>query len=155
MRQVNIFFKNFWQCRFTCFVRFANMKLFCKSGNQNKNNFTHTTLTKHVNNQTNFRILYISICTKKISHIKFVTWWSNQKTSFLNHLDISSNRCQNISQNFKWQICLVDKQDWSVLCTIYQRSTKSCSATGPTKLYLFYVCMYIGTKSQVLSRSQK
>ena len=29
------------------------MKLFCKSANQNKNNFRFTTLTKHVNNQTN------------------------------------------------------------------------------------------------------
>ena len=33
----------------TCFVRFANMKLFC---NQNKINFMFTTLIKHVNNQT-------------------------------------------------------------------------------------------------------
>ena len=55
MRQVYIFFKisNAQQCWFMHFVRFANMKLFCKSANENKNNFTFVTLTKHVNNQTN------------------------------------------------------------------------------------------------------
>ena len=37
------------------FVRIVNLKLFCKSANQNKNNIRFTTLTKHVNNQTNFR----------------------------------------------------------------------------------------------------
>ena len=55
MRQIDIFLKNSngQQCWFTCFVRIVNLKLFCKSANQNKNNFRFTTLTKHVNNQTN------------------------------------------------------------------------------------------------------
>ena len=41
---------------FTCIVRFKDMKLFCKSANQNKNNFMLTTFTKHSNNQINCRI---------------------------------------------------------------------------------------------------
>ena len=35
------------------FLRFLNKKLFCKSTNQNENNFRFTTLAKHVNSQTN------------------------------------------------------------------------------------------------------
>ena len=46
---------------FARFVRFANMKLFCKSANQNKNNFRFATLTKHVNNQTK-----LSYCFGKV-----------------------------------------------------------------------------------------
>ena len=38
------------------FLRFLNKKLFCKSTNQNENNFRYTTLTKQGNNQTNCRI---------------------------------------------------------------------------------------------------
>ena len=34
------------QCWFMRFVRFVNMKLFCKSANQNKTNFRFTTLKK-------------------------------------------------------------------------------------------------------------
>ena len=59
MRQVYAFFKicNAQQCLlFPRFVRFSNMKLFCKSETQNKNNFMFKTLTKHVKNQTNCRI---------------------------------------------------------------------------------------------------
>ena len=36
------------------FVRSVNMKLFFERANQNKINFRFTTLTKPVNNQTNF-----------------------------------------------------------------------------------------------------
>ena len=55
MRRVYIFFKisNARWLWFTRFVRFANMKLFCKSANENKNNFMFATLTKYVNNQAN------------------------------------------------------------------------------------------------------
>ena len=55
MSQVYIFLKiiNAQQCVFTRFVRLYDMKLFCKNANQNKNNFRFTTLTKHMNNQTN------------------------------------------------------------------------------------------------------
>ena len=58
IRQIYIFFKisNEQLCWFTHFVRSVNMKLFCMRANQNKNNFRFTTLTKHVNNQTNYRI---------------------------------------------------------------------------------------------------
>ena len=58
MRPIDIFFKisNARHCWFTHFVRSVTMKLFCKRANQNKNNFRFTTLTKHVNNQTNCRI---------------------------------------------------------------------------------------------------
>ena len=37
-------------------IFFLLLKLFCKSANQNKNNFRFTTLTKYVNNQTNCHI---------------------------------------------------------------------------------------------------
>ena len=61
MRQIHILFnlsKVIRQCvgLFTSFLRVVNMKLFCKSANQIKNNLMVTTLTKHVNNQTNYSI---------------------------------------------------------------------------------------------------
>ena len=80
MRQVDIFFKisNARQCWFTCFVRFANMKLFCKSANENKTNFMFATLTKHVNNQANCCItleklkkiwIHLAVTTGKLGHL--------------------------------------------------------------------------------------
>ena len=59
MRQIDIFLKisDAQQCWFTCFVRHVNLKLFCRSANQNKNNFRFPTLKKHANNQTNWLII--------------------------------------------------------------------------------------------------
>ena len=72
-RVINIFFKisNAQQCRFMGFVRVANMKLFCKSANQNKNNLRFTTLTKPVNNQTNCRSAFENMYEENmdLSHI--------------------------------------------------------------------------------------
>ena len=69
MRHIHIFFK-ISNCWFTHFVRSVNMKLFCKRANQNKNNFRFTTLTKHVNNQTNCRIALEKIVENMVlSHI--------------------------------------------------------------------------------------
>ena len=47
---------DFFLIQFTRFVRIGNMKLFCRSANQNKSNFRFTTLTKHINNKTNWCI---------------------------------------------------------------------------------------------------
>ena len=46
MRQIDIFLRisDAQQCWFTCFVRHVNLKLFCRSANQNKNNFRFPTL---------------------------------------------------------------------------------------------------------------
>ena len=64
-------------CWFRRFARSVNMKLFFKRANQNEKNFRFTTLTKHLNNQTNCcitlekrwrkygSVLYLFSCNRK------------------------------------------------------------------------------------------
>ena len=83
--EIDQYFLPNFQCMtswFTRFVRFANMKLFCKSESQNKYNVSFTTFTKHMNNQINCYIALEENLDLSCIHLAVTTGGHYAKNSF-------------------------------------------------------------------------